>query len=551
MTPYQFFRGSVTFAASVLLSGLVLSHQVLAESPLPPMSSSSASSTQSSASSYAPGRSFNCEVASESVWSSGFVYSFEVANTGIEPVDGWEVIIEMPEGYTINHAWGADISGEAPEYRATGKPWNDFIASEQVVGFGLQGSRTGDSDEQPRCFAVGQDPHTELRATMNGQTVFVEALGFIEGVPNPESVTISWGDGHSVKGAHEAWHTYFFEGTYTIIVEVTSDSGTHRKTVQVEAGQWQEEGNHAPVAMIAADHSPGEVWMNTDLSMDPDGDEITKTMYTANSAFAASSARASSSSASIRREFSSSSRPSVISSSSASSVFGNSSSSSSYSYSSFYTVGSSSSSSSSRYSNSSSSFQSEVLNKVLTVYDGELGDTSQASGVSFEGHLDFAGTPRPLFRKRGLTLYVNAGYSTRTNFLRWDFGDGSDSNDPVTSHTYAEPGVYEVTLSTTGVFFVDDKTVSVAMGSDLAPSADFSCEASDELSFTCHPASDYGEDGDVLKFEWQVQGGTEAITTSVLPSAFFRVDEPGTYEVTLNVYDGTRWDEQTTSVTVP
>lgn len=524
MSLYRPFLGVLSLVVSFLFSSVAL-----AQAPITPLSSASSSSEQSSASSQTSEQSFHCEVTSESVWNNGFVYSFEITNTGIEPIGGWEVILDLPEGYTIHNAWGADISGSAPEYLATSKSWNGLIA-ENPVGFGIQGTHSGTADEQPRCFAVGQNPTAELRATMNGQTVFLDALGFIQSVSQPESVTVDWGDGHSVYGAHEAWHTYFFEGTYTITVSVASDTGISRKTIEVEAGQWQEQGNHPPVAMIASDHSPGEVWAETGLSMDPDGGELTKIIYSANSGF--TSASASSSSSSLEQAFSSSSRM-------ASSI------------SSHAVTNSSSSSDSSRFSNSSSSFESESFNKVLTVFDGELGDTSQASGYSFNGHLDFPGIPRPLLRKRGLTLYVNAGYSSRTNALRWDFGDGADSNDTVTSHTYDEPGVYDVTLSTTGVFFVDDKTVSVSMGYDQAPSADFTCEAFEDLSVTCAPASDYDEDGDVLKFEWQLQGETDAITTSVYPSALLQVEEPGTYEVTLEVYDGTRRTEQTQTVSIP
>ncbi|WP_347332123.1 PKD domain-containing protein [Marinimicrobium locisalis] len=519
MTPFRFFRGGVTFAASFLVSGLFLSHQVLAESPLASsLSSASSSSTQSSVSSEPREGSLQCEVTSESVWSTGFVYSFAVTNTGNTPVDGWEVTVALSHEHAITNSWGAEISrgeeinGAGPEYQATHKPWSRVIGAGQSAYFGIQGSLAGSFDSEPVCFADRPEPQDEIHSSVHGPTVFVDALGYIESLSAPEAVTINWGDGHSVNGAHEAWHTYFFPGTYEVSVSVETASGTESKTLEVEAGQWEADGNHAPVAVLAARYSYRAVSADKSLSGDIDGDPLTFEQYSVNSAFAYPRPSASASSSSVAH--------------------------------------------SSGHSSSSSSFSLGSFNDVLTVTDGELGDTTQKAGQAVNGYIDFPGDPRPLFRKRGLTLYVDASDSRQTTSLRWFFGDGTMSEETVTSHTYDEPGVYEVRLSTTGSGFSDLISVDVRMGGaeNTAPSAEFSCSDTGAQNggwVSCTPDQLYDADGDVLKYEWDLGDGTELVRTSTTAGVRHQFEVPGTYEITLHVSDGEADDQHTWTLTIP
>lgn len=469
--------------------------------------SSSSSSQWSSSSSQKPNASFDCNVSSESVWNSGFVYSFEVTNTGNQPIDGWEVVLELPEGYTIHNAWGVNLSGSSPEYRAASKSWNGYVA-DNPVGFGIQGTHTGGAGEQPLCYMEGDGPVADVQATMHGQTVFVDALAFIQSLSEPERVRINWGDGHSVYGAHEAWHTYFFPGTYEVTVLVETEEDDIEQSLQVEAGEWEAEGNHAPVAVLSALYSYGSVDDDASLSGDLDGDTLTFEQYPVNSYFTSSAASASASSTSSIPQ--------------------------------------------SNSSQSSSSLALPSFDDVLTVTDGELGDTTRNYGQAINGYVDFYGDPRPLFRKQGLTLYVDASDSLRTSFLRWHFGDGTESTETVTSHTYDEPGLYEVRLTATGNFFSDDIIVNVQMGDaeNTVPSAAFDCRNTGGTWVSCTPEQFYDADGDVLKYEWSLGDGTEQVRISTTAEVRYQYETPGSYEVNLRVSDGEASDVSAQTVEV-
>lgn len=484
------------------------SSEQLASSSSEYWSSSSLSQWSSSSPQEEPDDSFDCTVSSESVWNNGFVYSFEVTNTGDQPIDGWEVVLDLPEGYTIHNAWGVSISGGSPDYRAASKSWNGSIA-DNPVGFGIQGTHTGGAAEQPLCYAEGDGPVADVQATMHGQTVFLDALAFIQSLPQPERVTIEWGDGHDVYGAHEAWHTYFFPGTYEVTVRVKTADGEVEKSLQVEAGEWKAGGNHAPVAVLSAEYSYRYVSDDTSLSADIDGDTLNFEQYPVNSYFANNATSASASSTAATPQ--------------------------------------------SQSSQSSSSLSLPSFNDVLTVTDGELGDTTQNAGQAIDGYVDLYGMPLPLFRKDGLTLYVDGSNSRSTVALHWYFGDGAESTETVASHTYDEPGVYEVRLMASGGYMGDDITVDVRMGGaeNTPPSAAFDCRNTGGNRVTCTPEQLYDADGDVLKYEWALGDGTEQVRTSITADVRYQYEAPGTYDITLRVSDGEASDvhSQTLDVT--
>ncbi|MFC3154397.1 PKD domain-containing protein [Gilvimarinus japonicus] len=89
--------------------------------------------------------------------------------------------------------------------------------------------------------------------------------------------------------------------------------------------------------------------------------------------------------------------------------------------------------------------------QVLTVFDGELGDTTAAYistrcdsyyHASIELAYDYTIADQ--------TLAVDARNSVGAHLV-WDFGDGHQSTDVVTQHNYNEPGDYQVSLSVYGI----------------------------------------------------------------------------------------------------
>lgn len=60
----------------------------------------------------------------------------------------------------------------------------------------------------------------------------------------------------------------------------------------------------------------------------------------------------------------------------------------------------------------------------------------------------------------------------------WDFGDGSTSTDPVTSHAYAATGTYQVTLTVTTVAGASSANVTVTIVDSVPPQVSFSRDKS-------------------------------------------------------------------------
>ena len=123
----------------------------------------------------------------------------------------------------------------------------------------------------------------------------------------------------------------------------------------------------------------------------------------------------------------------------------------------------------------------------------------------------------------------------------WDFGDEEMGEGETTSHTYAEPGTYTVTLTVTddgGKRSTVAKPVEV-VGADAppdapvneAPSASFTFSADNlEVSFDGSGSSD---DGNITSYDWDFGDG--ATGEGEAPSHTYA--EAGTYMVTLTVTD--------------
>ena len=187
---------------------------------------------------------------------------------------------------------------------------------------------------------------------------------------------------------------------------------------------------------------------------------------------------------------------------------------------------------------------------TLTVTDaiGRTASTSQAIDVAGGTAPSASFTTSPEDPRAGEAVNFNAATSRpepgRTiRSYRWDFGDGSQrtTSSAVTSHTYASPGTFSVTLVVT-----DDAgrqavaTGSVTIGTD-APTADFTYSptgpaAGAPVNFNGNSSSAVAG-RTIVSWSWDFPGGTPAASSSATPTTQFAF--PGTYNVTLTVTDST------------
>jgi PKD repeat protein len=123
--------------------------------------------------------------------------------------------------------------------------------------------------------------------------------------------------------------------------------------------------------------------------------------------------------------------------------------------------------------------------------------------------------------------------------FEWNFGDSSAgeknfSNEKNPSHTYAQPGLYKVTLKATNTatkkFSTIENTV-VVREREISPVADFSFEirgqsAPLEIAFTNASAN-------ADQLIWNFGDGKSKSNTSPAPNPVHRYESPGTYKITL------------------
>ncbi|MEW5826281.1 MAG: PKD domain-containing protein [Candidatus Bipolaricaulota bacterium] len=121
----------------------------------------------------------------------------------------------------------------------------------------------------------------------------------------------------------------------------------------------------------------------------------------------------------------------------------------------------------------------------------------------------------------------------------WTFGDGGAASGPVTSHAYATPGSYTVTLTVTdngGASASASQIVNVTAPTNQAPVASFTTSASSTqpgVSVSMNSSGSYDPDGTIVARSWSFgDGATASGTTTAHAYA-----TAGSYTVTLTVTD--------------
>jgi len=192
----------------------------------------------------------------------------------------------------------------------------------------------------------------------------------------------------------------------------------------------------------------------------------------------------------------------------------------------------------------------------LTVSDGENEDTVTKTVVVENS------PPEPIFefetRLDNLTvedeIRVNAfdSYdpdSDRIDEYRWDFGDGTLKQGSRVSHSYSDPGTYNLTLTVDDGITTSSNSTHISVMNrppvaSLQYSPDEDLTVGDTIKFDASNSHD--PDGDVEQYIWEFGNG-ETAKGEVVEHTY---KELGTYEVMLTVDDGGDTDKEEITFTV-
>jgi PKD repeat protein/uncharacterized membrane protein len=201
----------------------------------------------------------------------------------------------------------------------------------------------------------------------------------------------------------------------------------------------------------------------------------------------------------------------------------------------------------------------------LNVTDGEYYAEDYATAyVSAEekqnrAPVAYAGKDQSTSVNQTVTLNGNGSYDPDNDSLQyaWDYGDSTNStwkNQPTTTHTYALPGTYTVTLTVSDGSLTDTDTCNISVSvlainkPPVAIAGPVQNATVDELVYFDGGGS-YDPDGGMLTYRWYFGDGTESVIM-ITPNTVHIYNASGTYTVTLEVSDGEFTSTDTTIVNV-
>jgi len=182
-----------------------------------------------------------------------------------------------------------------------------------------------------------------------------------------------------------------------------------------------------------------------------------------------------------------------------------------------------------------------VYNVTLTVTD-DLGATDTATAtktvLNRPPTASFTESAETVYVNETITFNASASYDSDGFIVSyyWDFGDGTNATGVVVEHSYADDGVYTVTLTVTDDDGATASTSATKNVSTYPPTAIFTESAETALTgeLIDFDASDsYDPDGTIVSYFWDFGDGTNA--TGVTISHAYAND--GNYTVTLTVTD--------------
>src|SRR5690606_28102016 len=74
-------------------------------------------------------------------WPTGFTSQMWITNIGPDPIDGWTLEWDMPQGQSVAHHWSSQMTMTGTTVTATNLPWNARIEPGERITFGLNGAK--------------------------------------------------------------------------------------------------------------------------------------------------------------------------------------------------------------------------------------------------------------------------------------------------------------------------------------------------------------------------------------------------------------------------
>lgn len=202
------------------------------------------------------------------------------------------------------------------------------------------------------------------------------------------------------------------------------------------------------------------------------------------------------------------------------------------------------------FDNSSTSTETHPSTRYTAAGSYTVSLTSYGSGFSIDTtHIVNiqAIAPNSCFT-HGLNLYSNESISFNscsqyTEYIRWNFGDGSTSSSSSTSHSFSDTGYYNVRLVAYGAGFTDTtiKTLHITL---RPPQACFTVETNNYIN---EPVSFNYCSNYTTSCEWNFGDGE---TSNVMGDVTHTYDAVGDYTVTLIAYGNGMEDIETKTINI-
>lgn len=183
---------------------------------------------------------------------------------------------------------------------------------------------------------------------------------------------------------------------------------------------------------------------------------------------------------------------------------------------------------------------SEEQNPVITFFDPGIFDVTLTVGNSagentlvMENHIAVLEAPNAAFEvvyDLGENQVIFENNSSSADAYSWDFGDGNMSTAEQPTHTYAEDGLYTVTLTAEGDCGIITTSQIVAV--ITAPVASFTADTTLGCPGDIIEFSDFST-GNANFWNWTFEGGTPATSSEQNPVVTY--ETPGVYAVSLEV----------------
>lgn len=87
--------------------------------------------------------------APQSEWAGGFTALITIRNTGTTPINGWTVVAEFNQPFTLTNSWNATVTLTGTTLTAAAPPWSTVIAPNSSVSFGMQAAYGGEKPSAP------------------------------------------------------------------------------------------------------------------------------------------------------------------------------------------------------------------------------------------------------------------------------------------------------------------------------------------------------------------------------------------------------------------